>query len=651
MELELICTDCNMVFRSTELLGKHKALLCIGNEVGHLRVQRRSSELLMRDKPEFRDSKQTRIPDLSQLRAHRRKIPKPKLARAEGTQTSQTENAALQDLRHEFHKLRMSIEENLQKWSQRTTDTETSGRQFGHSERLEEMREMTKLHQHQLALIHTHNQELEQQRDELAHQMSVLSEQSNTTHLESVLMELREQEERNEEILQQISEHLSASHVREDSVHANQPDPCKNKKMDHDSYKLISSSDGPLSTQIKALWQAYMQSSGSDPAIVAQMIDLQVEARSLENKQPATSSESEKKKVKPPRWSPRRELLAVEQENQRLEEEILRIQLVRDQHQTYDASTELELIQRENLLQIGSLQAEMERSKEGPRTMKQPPMPPQLRPQTHIHAPLSLLQTRSLSSPTGRWMSGSLDSLGPAPYDPAAGFVVFYDLMLGVDVSQRALCLVAALYSEGQEVGPPTPLPPVQCLSGGTLPYTHSATPTNYALLSVKQPVPRIQPSASLSLVVEVQTAGDVDAHSQEVFKLASCGWTRMDLFDKYNQLRSGHWRLPVRNLPVRSSSSPAQLNSVPQVGKMELCVRLVNGRDADVQTLAKPDPTSTGHYKYPAVVGCPHVLRLSMEMQLWRFQRLSSQDWINSPPFLSYTDHQRPPLTESGQR
>lgn len=65
--------------------------------------------------------------------------------------------------------------------------------------------------------------------------------------------------------------------------------------------------------------------------------------------------------------------------------------------------------------------------------------------------------------------------------------------MLGVDVSQTALRLVAALYAEGQEVGPPTPLPPVQCLPGVSLPYTHShsLTPRNYAILSVKQPVPR----------------------------------------------------------------------------------------------------------------------------------------------------------------
>lgn len=51
---------------------------------------------------------------------------------------------------------------------------------------------------------------------------------------------------------------------------------------------------------------------------------------------------------------------------------------------------------RENLLQISSLQAEMERSKEAPRPRRQPPPPPPhllpLQHDTRIHAPLSLAQ-------------------------------------------------------------------------------------------------------------------------------------------------------------------------------------------------------------------------------------------------------------------
>ncbi|XP_036970678.1 coiled-coil domain-containing protein 17 isoform X3 [Acanthopagrus latus] len=570
MERDLTCGDCNMVFCSAGLLEKHKARFCVRtgtrSEAGHVRVHRHGSELLMRDRPGCEDPKQTRTPDLVQLRGHPRNVSrwrsadaKPKSARAGDTAaTSQTASAAPQDLTEEFQESRMSVEENLPDWSKRTTHHEATGRQLGHSERLKEMREMAALHERQLALIHAHNQQLEQQRDELAHQVSVLSEQSKPAHLESLLMELREQEERNNETLQQLAEHLHMLHVREVSVPADQPAPRRDEEMHHDSYELISCSDGALSTQIKALRRAYMQSGGSDPAIVARMIDLQAEAKSLEKTQPASSGKM---------------------------------------------MTELELIQRENHLQISSSQAEMERSKEAPRPRRQPPPPPPpphpppRQTKTHISAPLSLLQARSFSSPPERFMLDSLDSLGPAPFDPTAGFVVFYDLVLGAEVSQRALRLVAALYSEGQEVRPPTALPPAQCL-----PYTHSLAPTNYALLSFKQSVPRIQPSPSLSLVVEVQAARDLDVPAQEVFKLAPCGWAQMQLFDQFNQLHSGHWRVPVRCLPIRPSLSLAQLNSVPQVGNMELCVRLVNGRDGDVQTLVKPDPASTSHYRYPAM-------------------------------------------------
>lgn len=42
---------------------------------------------------------------------------------------------------------------------------QASGCRLGHSERQKEMREMAMLHEHQLARIHAHNQQLEQQRD------------------------------------------------------------------------------------------------------------------------------------------------------------------------------------------------------------------------------------------------------------------------------------------------------------------------------------------------------------------------------------------------------------------------------------------------------------------------------------------------------
>uniref|UniRef100_A0A3Q3S375 Uncharacterized protein n=1 Tax=Mastacembelus armatus TaxID=205130 RepID=A0A3Q3S375_9TELE len=405
MEKGLICGDCNMVFHSTSLLEKHKALFCIGSEIGSeigsIRVQRHTSETVMRNNAGGMDPKQMRTPDLVQIRNQPRNIGRwrsvdaePKSGRTEDKPMASQTNSALQILTDEFHKLRMSIEQNLPNWSKGITDTEVNRHKLGHSEKLKHMREMAAVHEHQLALIHAHNQQLEQQRDELAHQVSVLSEQSSTTHLEILLMELREQEQRNEETLQHLAEHLQTLHEQQVSAPANETGPHKNEKIYHHNLELISV-DGPLSTQIRALRQAYMQSGGSDPSIVAQMIDLQAEAQSLEKNQPTATTKAKKKKIKSPRRSLSWELLAVEQENQRLEEEILRIQLARGRHHDYEALTaELELIQMDTLQQITGLQAEMEKSKEAQKPRRPHPLPPHPFPRqakSHIHAPLSLV--------------------------------------------------------------------------------------------------------------------------------------------------------------------------------------------------------------------------------------------------------------------
>ncbi|XP_013978906.2 coiled-coil domain-containing protein 17 [Salmo salar] len=131
-------------------------------------------------------------------------------------------------------------------------------------------------------------------------------------------------------------------------------------------------------------------------------------------------------------------------------------------------------------------------------------------PLAQIHAPPALTQPRPHSS----------------PYDPAAGFMVFYDLVLGLDAMLRVLRLVPGLYSGGQEVGRPTPLLPVKCQLGGGLPYSHTVPPGNYVPLAIKQPMPRMQPSPSLSLMVELQAAGGLDAYVQEVQRLVSQGWS-----------------------------------------------------------------------------------------------------------------------------
>ncbi|XP_031689483.1 coiled-coil domain-containing protein 17 isoform X5 [Oncorhynchus kisutch] len=662
---EFRCRECSMAFRSLGLLEKHKALFCIGSSIGDPMV-------LRQEQPERKGlyPKPARTPDLIRLREQRgthlqnmqgrTNDTERRAGKEENLQGSVSESLALRNLTNEFHKLRMSIEgsmPNLPKWPTETEGPEDQvqvlGRKCAHRERL---REMAEQHNQELAEIQTHNHLLEQQREDIAWQLGALAGQGSTAHLETLLLELRDREERNEEALQQLKDHITTLQPGVKEVTFDSPNP-DHRKGHNDNFDLISSVDGPLSTQIRALRLDYMQSGGSDPAVLAQMHDMQAEAHTLEQQaQSGTDNNGRRKRMKPPQRDGNSEVLAVEQENQRLEEEIFRIQLARDKHRREDVAvgSELQQIQREHTHYMASIQAELEslrreveRAREGPRDRRLPPpppfpAPPAMHPLAQIYAPPALTQPRPHSTLKERHV---LNSLGPAPYDPAAGFAVFYDLMLGVDATLRVLRPVAGLYSGGQEVGRPTPLPPTQCQPGGGQPYSQTVPPGNYALLAVKQPMPRMQPSPSLSLVVELQAAGGLDAYSQEVQRLVSRGWARLELFDQHNQVQSGYWRVPVRALPIRPSLSPVQLNSVPQVGNMELCLRVVNARDRDVQSLAKIDPSNTSHYKYPSMVSnIPATLQGNRPLSLSTLQPSAANNLFS---LLPYTDHEDPPPME----
>ncbi|XP_064845273.1 coiled-coil domain-containing protein 17 isoform X2 [Oncorhynchus masou masou] len=657
---EFHCRECSMAFCSLGLLEKHKALFCIGSSIGDPMVLRQEQPERKRLYP-----KPARTPDLIRLREQRgthlqnmqgrTNDTERRAGKEDNLQGSVSESLALRNLTNEFHKLRMSIEgsmPNLPKWPTETEGLEDQfqvlGRKCAHRDRL---REMAEQHNQELAEIQTHNHLLEQQREDIAWQLGALAGQGSTAHLETLLLELRDREERNEEALQQLKDHITTLQPGVKEVTFDSPNP-DHRKGHNANFDLISSEDGALSTQIRALRLDYMQSGGSDPVVLAQMHDMQAEAQTLEQQaQSGADNNGRRKRTKPPQQAGNSEVLAVEQENQRLEEEIFRIQLARDKHRREDVGSELHQIQREHTHYMASIQAELEslrreveRAREGPRDRRLPPpppfpAPPAMHPLAQIYAPPALNQSRPHSTLKERHV---LNSLGPAPYDPAAGFAVFYDLMLGVDTTLRVLRPVAGLYSGGQEVGRPTPLPPTQCQSGGGQPYSQTVPPGNYALLAVKQPMPRMQPSPSLSLVVELQAAGGLDAYGQEVQRLVSRGWARLELFDQHNQVHSGYWRVPVRALPIRPSLSPIQLNSVPQVGNMELCLRVVNARDWDVQSLAKIDPSNTSHYKYPSMVShIPATLQGNRPLSLSTLQPSAANNLLS---LLPYADHEDPP-------
>eukprot|EP00061_Rhincodon_typus_P015607 g43379.t1 len=184
-----------------------------------------------------------------------------------------------------------------------------------------------------------------------------------------------------------------------------------------------------------------------------------------------------------------------------------------------------------------------------------------------------------------------------------AGFVVFYDFLLGLDPTYRVCRLVVGLYHGGQEMGDSSPLPAVYCDIDNSAAYFPDAGGGNRAIVAMKQVVRRVRPSPGISLIMELQASGGCDPYGQDINRLISRGWIKIDIFDSQNRVISGRWKVPVRVLPVKPSMTTSELNGVPQLENVELYLRLVNARDANVQTTAAIDSNNATLYKYPPLV------------------------------------------------
>ncbi|XP_045227855.2 coiled-coil domain-containing protein 17 isoform X7 [Macaca fascicularis] len=174
------------------------------------------------------------------------------------------------------------------------------------------------------------------------------------------------------------------------------------------------------------------------------------------------------------------------------------------------------------------------------------------------------------------------------------------------------------------------PLPPLPGFTEPQLPGTmtrnlgldpHFLQPTSDVLGPAPYD-PGLPPSPSVSLVCELQVwQGLAWARAPQ-----PKAWVSLGLFDQDQRVLSGRWRLPLRALPLDPSLSLRQLNGIPQVsvvggdwayskvqvqyhfispqaGQAELFLRLVNARDAAVQTLAEINPASAHEYQYPPLV------------------------------------------------
>lgn len=362
---------------------------------------------------------------------------------------------------------------------------------------------------------------------------------------------------------------------------------------------MLQATPGTLPAEIGALREAYIRGGGRDPGVLGWMWQLQAEASALElrrsrtcrgeQEQASQETSLERGKGGGRAGAAFKELLAVEAENRRLEAEILALQMQRGAGQMPWGCGQPRLaanpsprLRREDLLP--------------------PPVAPRLPSSTGVlflggaekASQLPGAMTRNLAGDPN-YLLPSIDVLGPAPYDPGAGLVIFYDFLRGLEASWVWVQLMTGLAQDGQESGGTTALPPALCL-----PPPPAPGPTgNCAILASKQPVPRLPPSPSVALICELQAWQGLAWAKAPQPK----AWASLALFDKNQRLLSGCWRLPLRALPLDPSLSPEQLNGIPQVNQAELFVRLVNARDAGVQALVEVNPANAHEYQYPPLV------------------------------------------------
>ncbi|KAK6492811.1 coiled-coil domain-containing protein 17-like [Huso huso] len=590
------CSSCNMTFKSSLLLGKHQEKFCIGGDIGKARATRTPQDMIERVK----DYKKRRAEHRLQRNVEEREL----LNQYEVQETS----------------------EPVQNTKASTGHVDPSPRVQWIREHEAKMKYLADSHGKHVAGIVTENRELEKQRKEIELRLKELdAHNKNASQVEKMLQELKAQEQKNEHLLESMREQMQI--LQKESMrnknHSRHSDSQLHSLKEKEKVPLFQPQTyipfyggGILSSEISALRLSYLQNGGNDHMILAQLQALLHEALQVEQreKQPRTHCHKEKSKRGHDsiRHSLNRELFALEIENRRLEDEIMTFQMKKRKDPTFSQTShnsrpsrfpQSVTANRDQKMKtmktdIDLLKQEIEIHRLG-RRMKTSTT--QVPPDQAALSPLPPLEDMRAQTPTlAKHFLESTDGLGPAPYDPIAGFVVFYDFLLGLDPCYRVCRLVVGLYSGPEEMGTPSSLPPVYCEAGNLSPYFSDSKRGNLATLATKQAVPRVRPSPSIALVLELQASGGYDPYGQEVNRLISRGWVKIDIFDSHNRVISGRWKVPIRILPVNPRLTTGEINAVPQLENAELYLRIVNARDADVQSFAPITHNNAGLYKYP---------------------------------------------------
>ncbi|XP_014592686.2 coiled-coil domain-containing protein 17 isoform X3 [Equus caballus] len=566
----LPCGSCDMVFRSWALLATHTQRFCIGRLTQEVTLGAQPSKATEPQGPAV-------VPQEHQ-----------------GLLEQEASKPALKRLTEEVQGLRLYLQE------MRPKITEVPGRSEGPTQGPsseaagspgERLRALHGSHARRVAETEAQSRALERRGEELSRRLQGLARTrggiSRLFGLERELRELRAEAGRTRGALEELGARVQQL----------LPEPGTRLNSSREAElccPVLQANPGTLAAEIGALREAYIRGGGRDPGVLGQIWQLQVEASALELQRSRTRRGRRT-------GAASGELLLVEAENRRLEAEIL-------------------------TLQRGGGAAPWGPGKRGlvanpsPRLRREdpprlpPPVAPPLPPLPHStgglflggpeNAPqLPATVTRNLGLDPHFFLPPS-DVLGPAPYDPGAGLVIFYDFLRGLEASWIWVQLTTGLARDGQDTGGTTVLPPALCLPPPPAPGPMG----NCAILASRQPVPRLPPSPSVALVCELQASQGLAWARAPQPK----AWASLVLFDRDQRVLSGRWRLPLRALPLDTSLSLEQLNGIPQVGQAELFLRLVNARDAAVQALAEINPASAHEYQYPPPVSSSSSLGAS---------------------------------------
>ncbi|XP_062962314.1 coiled-coil domain-containing protein 17 [Cynocephalus volans] len=551
----LHCGSCDMAFRSWALLATHTQRFCIGRLTQEMTLGAQSSVAT-----------------------------EPRGAAVVPQEVQEASQSTLKSLTEEVRRLRLSLQE-MRPWITQgsAAPPQPTACQAAGSPG-ERLRALHRTRSRRVAETEAQSRALERRGEELRRRLQAVARArggiSRLFGLERELRELRAETGRTRGDLEVLGAHVQELH--------SQPGTRLNAWLEAELYcPVLQANPGTLAAEIGALRKAYIRGGGRDPGVLGQMWQLQVEASALELRRSRTRRGRG--------GATSGELLVVEAENRRLEAEILALQTQRSPGRAPWGPAEPQLLASPNPRLRGRRDPPLLLP---PMAPPQPPAPGSTDVQFlgGLGKPPQLLgtMTRDLGLDP-RFLLPTSDTLGPAPYDPGAGLVIFYDFLWGLEVSWIWVQLMTGLARDGQDTGPTTALPPALCL-----PPPPAPGPTgNCAILASRQPVPRLPPSPSVSLVCELQAwQGLAGARAPQ-----PKAWASLVLFDQDQRVLSGHWRLPLRALPRDSSLSLGQLNGIPQAGQAELFLRLVNARDTGVQTRAEINPASAHEYKYPPMV------------------------------------------------